>query len=122
MMTLLYDDFTLNNLNLEKKSSLICFSDSGLEKDGSFIKFSGYSGEPSALSPPTSRRGRFRKRGQPMSMVSLTDHVVGENQGKRGIIAKVLLRLDYDTHFEYDSLQIGQLSIKVIQTAFNTLF
>ena len=57
-----------------------------------------------------------------MSMVSLTDHVVGENQGKRGIIAKVLLRLDYDTHFEYDSLQIGQLSIKVIQTAFNTLF
>ena len=57
-----------------------------------------------------------------MSMVSLTDHVVGENQGKRGIMAKVLLRLDYDTHFEYDSLQIGQLSIKVIQTAFNTLF
>ena len=57
-----------------------------------------------------------------MSMVSLTDHVVGENQGKRGIMAKVLLRLDYDTHFEYDSILIDLLAIEVIQTAFNTLF
>ena len=57
-----------------------------MEKEGSFIKFSGYSGEPS-LSPTSQRKGRFLKKG-PSNSISF-DHVVGESQGKRGIMAKV---------------------------------
>lgn len=62
------------------------FHSSGLEKDGDYIKFSGYSGEPT-LSPGEERHSRFRKRQQqPLTLVS--DQVVGENQ-RRGIFSKV---------------------------------
>ena len=64
--------------------------DSGLEKDGSFIKFQGYSGQV-ALSPTHERRGRFRKKQRPVTMSS--DLYVTETQTKKGIMAKV--RLDF---------------------------
>ncbi|XP_067949504.1 FERM and PDZ domain-containing protein 4-like [Watersipora subatra] len=82
--------------------------DSRLEKEGSFIKFTGYSGEVS-VSPTLNRKGRFRKKGSTTAL----DHVVGENHSRRGIMSKILSTIKPRKR----SMSLNQLNVEAAQTS-----